>query len=81
MSAAQGLVASGLNGKNLIAVTAVKSGQTVLNKTNRIGVDNRGETTVYKMYDFRYMFEEKYRECAHCTVATLQDAIEPVYKI
>ena len=52
VSAALGSVTCGLNGKNLIAVTAVKSGQTGLKKTSRIGVDNRGKTTVYKMYDF-----------------------------
>jgi len=34
VSAALGSVTCGLNGKNLIAVTAVKSGQTVLKKTS-----------------------------------------------
>ena len=79
--AALGQVSCGLNGKTLIAATPNKSGLTILDKNSCIDIGNRNEAIIQKAYGLCYLYEDKYKGCACCTVAALQDAIETVYNI
>jgi hypothetical protein len=70
------LVACGLNVKNVSAASKDKKEFKVLDENDRFDIGDRGNEIIQKAYDLGYLFEEKYKGCARCTVASLQDAID-----
>ena len=70
------LIACGLKVENVKAASIKKTEFKVLNKNDRFDISERGEEIIQKAYDLGYLFEEKYKGCARCTVAALQDAID-----
>lgn len=71
-----GVVACGLNGKNLLAATKNKTGFMVLDKNSRIDIGDKADAMIQKAYDLGLRYEKKHLGCARCTVAALQDAID-----
>ena len=76
-SASVWLMACGLNVENVTAISNdPQPGFKALNENDRIDIGDRGKEIIQKAYDLGYQFEEKYKGCARCTVASLQDAID-----
>lgn len=70
------LMACGLQAEYLIADPGEKTGFKVLDENDRIDIGSRGAKIIQEAYDLGYLFEEKHKGCARCTVAALQDAID-----
>jgi C_GCAxxG_C_C family probable redox protein len=70
------LMACGLQTNYLIAEPGEKTGFNVLTENDRFDIGGRGENIIQKAYDLGYLYEEKHKGCARCTIAALQDAID-----
>jgi len=75
-SAGVWLMACGLNVENVTAASENQTGFKVLNENDRFDIGDRGTEIIQKAYDLGYLFEDKHKGCARCTVASLQDAID-----
>ncbi len=75
-SAGVWLMVCGLNVENVTAASINKTGFKVLDENDRFDIGDRGKEIIQKAYDLGYLFEDKYKGCARCTVAALQDAID-----
>jgi C_GCAxxG_C_C family probable redox protein len=53
----------------------VQKGFDVLNEDSYIDIGEIGKEVIQKAYDLGYLYEDKHRGCARCTIAALQDAI------
>jgi len=74
-SAGVGIVAGGCCVKKIIA-SPDQTSFKVLDKNDRFDIGDRDEEIIQKAYDLGYLFEDDYKGCARCTVASLQDAID-----
>jgi len=75
-SAGVWLMACGLNVENVTASSENQTGFKVLDENDRFDIGDRGNEIIQKAYDLGYLFEDKHKGCARCTVASLQDAID-----
>lgn len=75
-SAGVGLMACGLNVEHVIAASKNQTKFKVLTENDHFDIGNRGTEIIQKVYDLGYLFEDKHKGCARCTVASLQDAID-----
>lgn len=75
-SAGVGLIACGLNMNEVIACSENKTEFKILSENDRFDIGDRGKDILQKAYDLGYLYEDKHKGCARCTVASLQDAID-----
>ena len=70
------LLACGFKMKNRKTETEDRNDFKALNENSNFDIGDRGEEIIKKAADLGYKYEDKYRGCARCTVAALQDAID-----
>jgi len=70
------VLASSLNVKNVTAASKNKTRFKVLEEKDRLDIGDKGKEIIQKAYSLGYLYEDKYKGCARCTVAALQDAID-----
>jgi len=76
-SAGAMLMACSLNVRNVAASsTKNRTRFKVLDEKNCFDIGDKGKAIIEKAYDLGYLYEDKHKGCARCTVAALQDAID-----
>ena len=70
------LLACGLKVENVAAGVINETGFEALDENDKIDVGERGKEITQKAYDLGYLYEDKHKGCARCTVAAMQDAID-----
>jgi len=69
-------MAGALNVKNVGAASRNRKRFKVLDEKDRFDIHGKGQEIIQKAYDLGYLYEDKHKGCARCTVAALQDAID-----
>ncbi len=71
------LLSCGMQAERLVADPVERTeGFKVLTENDRIDIGGRGAEILQKAYDLGYLYEERHKGCARCTIAALQDAID-----
>jgi len=69
-------MACGLNADHVMAASGEETEFKVLSENDHFDIGDRSKDILQKAYDLGYLYEDKHRGCARCTVAALQDAID-----